>query len=236
MKIDDYNSLASLKSDAIKLFTAVDDHLGRVKRELDELNSNTAKAKFSPQYLQSQIAHMGRKAKADATERLPELTALATRLESARQQWSTASLLRKAKLTPDSEDVSAQILAEMRLMRVTSELQASMPNELVAAAVDAKETVNLAMLHLVKKEATRRKFDTVSEKGLVHMEIDRAIQEVKIPDQKRAMAMLDEAQLSLEAAQDALAELSTGKETDRAHMRRVMAEQAARKDDDHGQT
>lgn len=34
------------------------------------------------------------------------------------------------------------------------------------------------------------------------------------------------------AAQDALDELSTGKETDRARMRRVMAEQSARKDDE----
>jgi len=236
MHINDHTALASLKADVINLFTSADAHLARVKRELDELKSDSAKATYSPQYLHTQTVHKMRKAKADAAERLPEITVLTTRLESARQQWSTESLLRKAKLTPDSEDVSAQILAEMRLMRVTSELQASMPNELVAAAVDAKETGNLAMLYLIKKEATRRKFDTVSEKGLVHMEIDRVIQEVEIPDQKRAMAMLDDVQLSLESAQDALTELSTGKETDRAHMRRVMAEQAARKEAEHGQT
>jgi hypothetical protein len=232
MRIDHYNPLAALKAESIKAFTTADDHLARVKRKIDELSSDTAKATYSTNYRQSQIAHETRKASADAKERLPEITALATRLESARQAWTTESLMRKAKLTPDSEDVNAQILAEMRLMRVTSELQAALPNELVAAAVDAKATGNLAMLHLVKKEATRRKFDSITEKGVVHTEIDRAINEVEIPEQKQAMAMLDDIQLGIEMAQDTLTELSTGKETDRAHMRRVMAEQAARKDDE----
>ena len=229
MKIDLYNPLASLKADAIKLFSAVDDHLGRVKRELDELNSETAKAKYSPSYLQSQIAHVARKAKADAAERQPEILALAARIETARQAWTTAALMRRAKLMPESDDVNAQILAELRYMRTLTDIQVAPSDELVGMAGEAARAGNLGMLEMLRKESTRREYSTSLEKMQVQTALSKAISEVDIPEQKQALAMLAETELSLEAAQDTLTEISTGKETDRAKMRRVMAEQAARR-------
>ena len=228
MRIDLHNALAALKSDAIKLFTSADDRLAKTKREIDELSSGEAKAKYTPDYLKSQIAHAMRKAKADADTRFADVAALAGRIDAARQAWTTEAMLRKAKLSPDSEDVNEQILAELKFMRVTSELQAATAHELASAATGAKESGSLALLGLIQREASRRKFDTDADRAVVAVAIDRAIKEIEIPEQKQAMVMLAEAQLGLEAAQDTLAELSTGKETDRARMRRVMAEQSAR--------
>ena len=225
-----FNPLASLKADAIKLFTTADDHLARVKREIDELNSVEAKAKYSPQYLQSQIAHKARKAKADAAERLPDVDAIAARIETARKGWTTAEMMRRAKLTPESDDVSGQILAELRYMRTLTDIQLASVGEIVEMAGEAAKAGNLATLEMLRKESTRREYSTSVEKMQVQAALSKAISEVEIPEQKQALAMLSEAELSLEAAQDALAEISTGKETDRARMRRVMAEQAARKE------
>ena len=232
MRIDHYNPLAALKAESIKAFTTADDHLARVKRKIDELSSDTAKATYSTNYRQSQIAHETRKASADAKERLPEITALATRLESARQAWTTESLMRKAKLTPDSEDVNAQILAELRYMRTQADIQLASVGEIVDMAGEAAKAGNLALLEMVRKESTRREYQTSVEKMQVQTALSKIISDVEIPEQKTALAMLDEAQLGVEMAHDTLSEISTGKETDRAHMRRVMAEQAARKDDE----
>ena len=230
MKIDHFHPLASLKSDAIKLFTSIDDHLGSVKRSLDELNSAEARAKFSPGYLQGQLAHVARKAKADAAERQPDIEAIASRIETARKGWTTEAMMRRAKLTPESDDINGQILAELRYMRTLTDIQLASVGELVDMAGEAANAGNLATLEMLRKESTRREYTTSVEKMLVQAALSKAISEVEIPDQKQALAMLEEAQLSVEAAQDTLAEISTGKETDRAKMRRVMAEQAARKE------
>lgn len=230
MHINDHNPLASLKSDAIKLFTSADDHLGRVKRSLAELNSETARAKYSPSYLQGQIAHAARKAKADAAERLPDVDAIAARIEAARQAWTTENLMRRAKLTPDDTDVNTQILAELRFMRTHADVQRASAGEIIEMAGEAAKAGNLAILEMLRKESTRREYSDGAERMKVHSALSKAISEVDIPEQKQALAMLAEAQLSVEAAQDTLAEIATGKETDRAKMRRVLAEQAARKE------
>lgn len=230
MKIDHFHPLASLKSDAIKLFTSVDDHLGNVKRSLDELNSDEAKAKFSPGYLQGQLAHVARKAKADAAERQPEILAIAARIEAARAGWATENMMRRASASPDDADVNVQILAELRLMRAHADVQRASAGELIEMASEAAKAGNLATLEILRMESTRREYPTSVEKMQVQAALSKAISEVDIPEQKQALAMLAEAQLSVEMAQDTLTEISTGKETDRAKMRRVMAEQAARKE------
>lgn len=228
MNIDHFHPLASLKSDAIKLFASVDDHLGSVKRSLDELNSAEAKAKFSPGYLQSQLAHVARKAKADAAERQPDIEAITSRIETARKGWTTEAMMRRAKLTPESDGVNGQILAELRYMRTLTDIQLASVGELVEMAGEAAKAGNLAMLEMLRKESTRREYSTSVEKMQVQAALSEAISEVDIPEQKQALAMLAEAKLSVEMAQDTLTEIATGEETARARARRVMAEQAAR--------
>lgn len=230
MKIDNFHPLAALKADAIKLFTSVDDHLGRLKREFDDLNSETAKATYSPKYLQSQLEYKARKARADAAERQPDIEAIASRIETARKGWTTEAMMRKARLTPDSDDVSAQILGELRYMRTLTDIQLASVGELVEMAGEAAKAGNLAMLEMLRKESTRREYSTSVEKMQVQAALSEAVSGVEIPEQKQALALLAEAQLSVEMAQDTLTEISTGNETDRAKMRRVMAEQAARKE------
>lgn len=233
MKIDHHNALAALKADAIKQFTAADERLARVKRELDDWTSAEARKKYSPEFLTGQAAHVKRAAKGDADARRVEVEALAAKIESARQAWTTAALMKRAQLVElDAESPLERVAAELKLSRVKSDLADATPDELATAATEAGASRNLAMLALIQRESARRKIDDNTERATLATAINRAIAEIELPEQKQAMAMLADAQLSMEAAQDALAELGTGKETERARMRRVMAEQSARKEGD----
>lgn len=225
------NQLTELKTRAIQNYVALDSAIERLKSDLAEWESPDNKKKYSAEFMRDRIAAQRGIAKDTAVKHRPDIQSTSAQLEAAREAWSTTSHMRKARFVPvpsTGDTINAELLEELRRMRVGQELAAMPPNELLDAVKEAKTSKSLAMLAMAAREVSRRKIDDPLVRISLQGAVEEAVAAVEIPGQAAAFKLIDEIQDAMEGAEDAFIELQSGKETDRANMRRVMAKHAAR--------
>lgn len=222
--------LIALKTKAAELFTKLDDERTRLKTNIENLNSQENRKKYVGTFIDEQIKSARLKAKETAGLFKSDLEAMAASIATATRTWSTDMLLRRARFTPDDASEIGQVLGELKMIRLSAEIKSAAPDELVFMINDAAESGRLAELEMLRKEAGRRNFGDAVVRASVTAALTQAISNLKIPGQEGARSAIEQAAETLEAAHDVVHELQTGQEPARAHMRRVMAEQSARKE------
>jgi len=213
-------ALETLRADAEAIASKLTGELERHRAKMGELQAEDVKKRYSPEYWRFQVQNERSRAKQVAKTEEPGFRELKTKLESAARAWSTETLMRRARLVPETGKVEHDILNELRTMRAEREFSVATPDELIAFATDAKETGDLASLRLLQKEVNRRQFDGL-ERARVKVALDEATTNVQIPDQAKAHSILQSALEKVSDAWDSLAELETGRETLRAEVQRV---------------
>jgi hypothetical protein len=222
--------LIALKTKTAELFTKLDEERTRLKTNIENWNSAENRKKYVGTFVDEQIKDARLKARETARLFQPELEAMEASIIKASDTWSTETLMRRAKFTPDDADVNTQILHELRQTRLAAEIKSVAPDELVSMINDAAESGRLAELEMLRKEVGRRDFGDAVVRMSVNATLADAVAKVKIHGQEAAHEAIKQARLTLEAAQDVVHELQTGEESTRAKMNRVMAEQKARQE------
>jgi hypothetical protein len=225
-ELSQHTALENLKRKAASLYTTVEAEQERAKTELAKWNGEQARKKYSPDHLRAEAESIRERAKTFASLQDAELRNIQTRIQTARQAWDTATLMKRARLVPESDKIEADLLEELKRLRLAGDLQAATPDELIEAATEAKEGANLAMLSLLRREAARRQYGSDIERAKVKTAVDRAVSEVSPPGRSEALQLVSEAELNLEMAADSLAELTTGQTPARLQMRRTVAARA----------
>jgi hypothetical protein len=223
--------LINLKTKTADLFARIDEERTRLKTRIEDLNSPANRKKYVAAHVDEEIKATKQKAKEVAVLFQAELATLEAGIAAATAVWETDALMRRAKFTPDDATEIGQVLGELRKMNLTAEIKAAAPDELVAMITDAAESGRLAELALIRKEVGRRDFGDSVVRMSVNTALSEAVAGLEIPGQPQAKKAIEEATLTLEAARDVAHELATGDEPVRARMARVMAEQAARRDE-----
>jgi len=221
-------ALEGLRTRATGLFVTVEGELERSRQKVAELQNENARKKFSPDYLREQVEQERKRAAEYASLQGADLANIKSRLAVAENAWATETALKRARMVAESDKPEADLLNELRTMRYSQEFQAATVPELLEHVGEAKERGDLASLAMLRREIGRRKFDSDNDRARAKVAIDSAIQSVEIPGQKQAFALIEAARTTLETTEDILTELQTGRETDRARMRRVMAQRPAK--------
>jgi hypothetical protein len=228
-------AIENLKRAAVDLFVAVDTANQDTRKSIAKWNNPDYRKKYSAEYLKDEAEQIRQKAKEIASIKRADLQGLAARLEVSRKAWDTSTLMKRARFVPENDKIEADLLEELKRLRIGAEVQSATVAELAEMAVEAKDSKNLAMLQMIKKEAARRTFGTDVDSSATKVAINKAVDEVDIPEQQQALAFIDEIQATVEAAEDVLVELMTGKETKRAEAKRIGVQYVARQskgDDD----
>ena len=218
-------NLVLLKNKAADLFARAESERERHKARIENIKSDEGR---TPGWIDGQVRHEQKKAKEIAAQYQADLKTVETSIATVKNTWSTEMLMRRAKLTPDDADGNALILGELRMMRMTAEIKDATPSELIDKMTSASQSGGLFELDLIRKEVGRREIPDAVVRMKVRTSLDDAIAGIVVPGQAEAHAAIEQTNLILEAAQDVLIELETGKESLRAHARRVGAEYAAR--------
>jgi hypothetical protein len=226
--LSQHTALEGLRTRATGLFVTAEGELERSRQKIADLQNENARKKFAPDYLREQVESERARVKQYAALQGADLANIKTRLETAANAWQTETVMRRARVVPASDKPEADLLNELRTMRFAQEFQAATVPELIDHIGEAKERGDLAALAMLRREIGRRKFDSDNDRARAKVAIDSAIQGVEIPGQKQAFALIEAARTTMESAEDVLTELQTGRETDRARMRRVMAQRPAK--------
>lgn len=223
--------LINLKTKTADLFARIDEERARLKTAIEDLNSPANRKKYVASHVDEEIKATKRRAKETAALFESELASLEAGIAAATAVWETDSLLRRAKLVPDDASETGQVLGELRRMNLAAEIKDAAPGELISMIHDAAESGRLAELEMLRRQVARRDFGDSVVRMSVNTALTEAISNLEIPGQAAAHNAIAQAVQTLEAARDVAHELATGDEPVRARMARVMAEQAARRDE-----
>lgn len=229
-------AIENLRMAVTRTFAALDTEVESTRKALAELSTAESKKTFTAEHRAQKEATIRAKAKEIGALQRAEAMNLASRLTVTKKAWDTETLMKRARLVPPSDRIESDLLEEMRRLRISADLRDATAAELAAMSGEAKDEKNLALLTMLKKEADRRMYESDADRALVKVALSKAIAEVEPEGQQQAHALIRDVELTLEHVEDAITELLSGKEPKRAEMRRVIAGQSARKDDDHGQT
>jgi len=218
-------NLVLLKNKAADLYARAEAERDRHKARIENLKADESR---TPGWIDGQVRHEQKKIKEVAAQYQADLKAVEASITKARGATSTHTQMSRAKLTPDDASEIGQVLGELRMMRMTAEIKSATPTELIDMMKGAAQSGSLVELELIRKEVGRREIPDAVVRMQVRTSLDDAIAGVVVPGQAEAHAAIEQTNLILESAQDVLIELETGKESLRAHARRVGAEYAAR--------
>jgi hypothetical protein len=221
-------NLVLLKNKAADLFSRVEVERDSHKSKIADLQSDATKKVRTQWYIDGQVRHEQKQAKEVAARYHADLKSVEASIAKVQGAWSTPALMARAKPYNDDADVNTRILAELEQARAIRNIERARPIELIDLLKTAAATGNLVALNLLKTEIGRRDFSDSVERMKVNTALADAIAGVKIEGQEQAHAAVEQATMILEAAQDVLIEIETGKEPLRAQARRVGAEYAAR--------
>ena len=218
-------NLVLIRNKVADLYARAEAERDRLKARIENHKSDEGR---TPSWIDGQVRHEQKKAKEIAAQYQSDLKSVESSIATVQNTWSTETLMRRAKLTPDDASEIGQVLGELRMMRMSAEIKSATPTELIDMMKGAAQSGSLVELELIRKEVGRREIPDAVVRMQVRTSLDDAIAGVVVPGQAEAHAAIEQSGLILESAQDVLIELETGKESLRAHAQRVGAEYAAR--------
>jgi len=221
MKFDDHNQLTELHRDVTRLADRLRDEAQKHRDKMRELQSEQARAQFTPQHLQQRINEERARARKVEADHQAALSEVKKKLESEAVRWSTERALQNARLV-DGDGPERELLAEVRHMRLAAEFRAARPDELVGYIREAGQRSDLAQLEMLRKEAKRRELSE-RERLPLTLALEDALANVEIEGQRAAHAIIEGALEQFAIAHDFASELRSGQEAIGTQMRRAVA-------------